>query len=568
MKFCDISSRNELADFLSVSRQELTYILYIKRIENCYHTFEIPKKSGGVRTISAPSKKLKYIQRRLSNELYRYRQAIYKENKIRINVSHGFEKNKGILTNAAVHKNKKIVYNVDLKDFFESFHFGRVQGFFQKNKYFALPYEVATVIAQLTCYNGHLPQGAPTSPVIANMICQIFDMRVLKLAQKYRLNYSRYADDITFSTNDKNFIYNIKSFYDELLNEITNAGFAINENKIRLQDHNSHQSVTGLVVNKKVNIDYDYYKRVRAMANSLYTKGEFFIGKEQGTISQLEGMFSFIDQIDRYNNMNDKKTSNFRNLNSRENQYQKFLVYKYFFANTKPLIITEGKTDIVYIKSALKRLYKEYPDLIGFVDGNKYEYKISFLKRTNRLKYFLSLDTDGADTITNLYKNFLSNSKFNGSCQKQYISFFSKNSKTGAQNPVILLYDNETYNKKPLRGFIKSTNLDKDKEDELIEKLYINLNNNIYLATNPLVNGMKESEIEDLFPEEVLSHTINGKTFDRKGNSGNTLFYGKEIFSNYIRSNYLAIDFTGFRPLLDTISNIIKSYNAERSNRS
>lgn len=565
MKFCDISSRNELADFLSISRKELTYILYIKRIENCYHTFEIPKKSGGVRTISAPSNKLKYIQRGLSIELYRYRQAIHKDNNIRLNVSHGFEKNKGILTNAAVHKNKKIVYNVDLKDFFESFHFGRVQGFFQKNKYFKLPYEVATVIAQLTCYNGHLPQGAPTSPVIANMICQIFDMRVLKLAKKYRLDYSRYADDMTFSTNDKHFIDNIESFYDELSNEISCAGFRINENKVRLQNHNSRQSVTGLVVNKKVNVNHDYYKQLRAMANSLYTKGEFFIGKERGTINQLEGMFSFIDNIDKYNNMNETNTPSLSKLNSRENQYQKFLVYKYFFANTKPVIITEGKTDIVYIKSALKKLYKEYPDLIEFVDGNKYEYKISFLKRSKRLKYFLKFDKDGADTITNLYRNFLSNSNNKGIYNKQYIKFFSENSKIGAQNPVILLFDNEaSNNKKPLHKFI--TSIIPDKRDEFDKNLYVNLNNNIYLATNPLVNNKNESEIEDLFTDEVLSHIINGKKFSRESDYDTALYYGKEKFSNYIRENYLAIDFTGFRPLLDVIYNIIRSYDAEKSN--
>ena len=117
-----------------------------------------------------------------------------------INASHGFVKERSIITNAKIHKNKKIVLNLDLKDFFDSFHFGRVKGFFEKNKDFKsffpeLTSELATLIAQLVCFNGKLPQGAPSSPLLTNLICNIFDVRVLKLAKKYKLAYSRYADD-------------------------------------------------------------------------------------------------------------------------------------------------------------------------------------------------------------------------------------------------------------------------------------------------------------------------------------------------------------------------------------
>ncbi len=85
-----------------------------------------------------------------------------------------------------------------------------------------------------------------------------------------------------------------------------------------------------MIVNKKLNVNRDYYKRTRAMAYELYTKGEFFIDGEAGTMNQLEGRFSFIDQLEQYNNKRDGNKHNFNELNGRERQYQKFLFYKYF----------------------------------------------------------------------------------------------------------------------------------------------------------------------------------------------------------------------------------------------
>ena len=100
------------------------------------------------------------------------------------------------------------------------------------------------------------------------------------------------------------------------------------------------------------------------MAHALYTEGKFLIEGEEGTIEQLEGRFSFINQLDKYNNKLDGNVHESGSLNGREREYKHFLFYKYFFGNDKPLIVTEGKTDIRYIKSALKNLYKDYPKLI------------------------------------------------------------------------------------------------------------------------------------------------------------------------------------------------------------
>ena len=327
-QFCDIASRNELADFLGIPRQRMTYVLYVKKVESYYTSFEIPKKNGETRTIKAPTGELKFIQKKLVSKLVQYQREIWRSKGMKPNISHGFEKGKSIVTNAKIHKNKRYLLNIDLQDFFDSFHFGRVRGFFEKNRDFALPLEVATVLAQLTCFEGCLPQGAPTSPILTNLICQILDNRLLKIAKRYKLDYTRYADDLTFSTNDKTFAGLKDEFLCTIQKEIERAGFKINEKKTRLACKNSQQKVTGLIVNQKVNVAQDYYRKTKSMAHSLYTKGEFTIDGQTGTLEQLEGRFSFINQLDWYNNKLDNETHEFGVLAGRERECKRVLVYK------------------------------------------------------------------------------------------------------------------------------------------------------------------------------------------------------------------------------------------------
>lgn len=239
-KICDLKTRNELADFLKIPRQKFTQILYSIYPNNCYTTFEIPKKKGGTRSINAPNDELKEIQRRIAKVLSDYKQTILKDNHTENKISHAFEKGKSIISNAEVHKNKRLVSNVDLKNFFDSFHFGRVCGYFEKNKYFMLPHEVAVILTQLSCYEGKLPQGAPTSPIITNLMCQILDAKIISLSKKYKLSYTRYADDLTFSTNNRQFIDKYNEFVKRLEKIINHEGFEINKKKpdfsITMQD--------------------------------------------------------------------------------------------------------------------------------------------------------------------------------------------------------------------------------------------------------------------------------------------------------------------------------------------
>jgi RNA-directed DNA polymerase len=348
-------------------------------------------------------------------------------------------------------------------------------------------------------------------------------------------------------------------FYRELSNELVRAGFKINEKKNRLQMRDSRQTVTGLVVNKKINVNRHYYKETRAMANRLYKHGSFEINGTIATLNQLEGRLAFINQLSWYNNkINNGKKKFFRELDSRERQYQKFLFYKYFFCNPKPLIVTEGKTDIAYLKSALKNLYKEYPGLITKNSDGTYEYKISFLRKTKRLEYFLGILRDGAGALNNIY-TFFDNKKSN---QCNYLSEFKKLSNNFPKNPVVLMFDNEIESgkKKPIGNFLSTAKVSEKKKSILISEYKINIIDNLYLLTVPLTGQKSECDIEDLFDESTLSHKIEGREFSKKADYDVSKYYGKEIFSKYILKNCSKINFSAFRPVLDNINTIIDVY--------
>lgn len=569
--FLGVKNIDDFSNVLGIRKKILTYVIYGVGIDNSYINFEIPKKNGGVRKISAPNKRLKIIQKKLADKLWESQEEFFERNK----VAHAFIKNKGIVSNARIHRNKKIVLNIDIEDFFPSFNFGRVYGFFKKDRDFMLPDSVAKMVAQLTCYNGYLPQGAPTSPIVTNLICRIMDIRILKLARKYKLDYTRYADDLTFSTNDKSFDEKKVIFMKKLNNEIRRAGFNINKNKTRVQYENMRQIVTGIVVNKKLNVPADYCKKTRAMADNLYRHGVFYIDGKEGNINMLEGRFSFINQLDKYNNsfefkyksiksnniehqkyllsLESNKAKRYTMLhksNKREREYQKFLFYKYFYGNSKPTIVTEGKTDILYLKAALKNLYLEYPELIE-KDGDDFKFKISFLRRKKvenptkmtKFKYFFNLESDGADAIANIYYFFIDDRK-NG-VNQNYLKYFKEICPRKIPlNPTVLIFDNETEKTKPLKPLRKFIQNNISKPEEKFEKVraneYVDLvEDSLYLIATPLF-GEKESDMELLLVDD----------FKKLGQS-------KDSFSKQVFREYAKWDFSKFRPLLDNLRDVI-----------
>lgn len=246
-----------------------------KNNKSRYRTFEINKKSGGKRIIYAPNAGLAKIQQCL-NLIF---QALIKPH----TSAKGFVSGQSIVDNASVHIGRNYVYNIDLKDFFHSIDqariWGRLQHYpFNLNKK-RKNLELANMIAALCCHeievervnaDGNwekivknvLPQGAPTSPILSNIVCARLDYYLSKAAHRFGLNYTRYADDITFSSMH-NMYTDGNPFIIELNRIILQENFFIKESKTRLQKINHRQEVTGLIVNNKPNVRQKYLKEIR-----------------------------------------------------------------------------------------------------------------------------------------------------------------------------------------------------------------------------------------------------------------------------------------------------------------
>ncbi|MDJ0597653.1 MAG: reverse transcriptase domain-containing protein [Crocosphaera sp.] len=247
-QFEQLKTRQDVAKLLQVSDYQLRYHLYIYPRDKAYTTFKIPKKSGGHRLITTPQTSLKIIQHKLNQVL----SSVYK---VKPSV-HGFAIQKSIVTNAKRHLKQRYILNLEDQDFFPSINFGRVRGLFIAQPYNCTK-EVATILAQICCYNNQLPQGAPTSPIISNMICARLDSQLQKLAKKYRCIYTRYADDITFSTSRFKFPHRLAYFSqdsetfvlaDELITIIKDNGFSVNLSKLRLQNRYQRQGVYSFAI--------------------------------------------------------------------------------------------------------------------------------------------------------------------------------------------------------------------------------------------------------------------------------------------------------------------------------
>ncbi|MGE3576789.1 MAG: trypsin-like peptidase domain-containing protein [Dehalococcoidia bacterium] len=273
--FCGLKTRQDVAAVLEVSDKDLVYYLYRKK--PTYRVFEIPKKGGGTRQITAPEGPIKILQHKLNQVL----RAVYLPRR----GVHGFCRKRIIKTNALVHQRQQLVLSIDLADFFPTIHFGRVRGMFSKAPY-AIGVDAAQVLAQLCTWDGRLPQGAPTSPIVSNMICGKLDSELFTLARDSRCLYTRYADDITFSTSRRRFPKAILRFNDDehgaskpeigsaVAAVIETNGFLLNERKVRIRGRGQRQEVTGLTVNEFPNIQRWWVNHLRAMIHSWAAYGE------------------------------------------------------------------------------------------------------------------------------------------------------------------------------------------------------------------------------------------------------------------------------------------------------
>ena len=249
-------------DAFSFSMQQLTYYSNPNNVRGRYRHFSIPKKSGGKRNIAAPSKGLGHILYYVNILL----KAIYQPS----DYAMGFVEGRSVVDNAIRHIGQNYVFNTDIENFFPSIEQPRVWKRFQL-KPFNFKKPIANILAGLCCIKEKnddgtvkyiLPQGAPTSPLITNAICDTLDRRLSGLARRFNLHYSRYADDITFSS-----MHNVYKedgdFRIELKRIIEGQNFKMNEAKTRLQKIGEHQEVTGLTVSNKVNASTAYVAEIR-----------------------------------------------------------------------------------------------------------------------------------------------------------------------------------------------------------------------------------------------------------------------------------------------------------------
>lgn len=260
-----------LTTYLGASEKELLVIR--KHRSKMYSYFAIPKRAGGLRFITAPNPRLLFLQRKLLHVFT----GMYKPRK----PVHGFVPKRSAVSNAEEHINRNHVLNIDLKNFFPSISEDRVSGLLVV---LGIPNDVRSSILSICCVNSQLPQGAPCSPVLANMICLRMDRQLMSFCKTRRIRYSRYADDLSFS------LYaaphqlfsdgvpnpgklNITHISEDLLSIISDNGFSPNEEKLRYFGPSSRKEVTGLVVTEIVNVPRKYIRTIRAILYDVESTG-------------------------------------------------------------------------------------------------------------------------------------------------------------------------------------------------------------------------------------------------------------------------------------------------------
>lgn len=280
------SNAAELAKGMGITLNELRFLTYSNQVSRVchYQHFAMQKKSGGTRLISAPMPRLKRLQYWVLDNILQPLPLT--------EPAHGFVRGRSIVSNAQPHLAQNIVINMDLKDFFPTITYPRIKGVFAHLGYNR---EVSSLLA-LLCSEAEtqtvemdgqryylnstlrrLPQGAPTSPALSNVICRTLDKRLQGLANKHGFVYTRYADDLTFSGADTAavpaLLYGAQA-------TVTAEGFTVHPTKTRLMKQGSKQEVTGIVVNQHLSLDRNTLKQFRAVLFQIYQDG--YAGKSWG----------------------------------------------------------------------------------------------------------------------------------------------------------------------------------------------------------------------------------------------------------------------------------------------
>ncbi|SHF03594.1 RNA-directed DNA polymerase [Seinonella peptonophila] len=302
-----IETPQQLASEMGITLGRLKWLTYHRDLATLshYYPFTIPKKNGGIREISAPKKELRaaqaWVKQSLLDQLSTHPAA------------YGFVQGRNTVDHAKQHLNQAIVVKMDLADFFPTITFYRVRGLFAS---FGYSQQMSTVFALLCTepprkrvrFDGtyyyvamgerQLPQGASTSPAITNLICQRLDQRLSGLAEKENFIYSRYADDLTFSTSDQQ-DRRVGALLQTVRQIIHFEGFQPNEAKTRILRKSRRQRVTGIVVNEKANLSRQDQRRFRAILHNVGKNGFDIENRDHHDdfLAYLQGYISYAHMV-------------------------------------------------------------------------------------------------------------------------------------------------------------------------------------------------------------------------------------------------------------------------------
>lgn len=570
-KFLYLTTKADVARLLNGSLGNLSYQLYVLPKEQQYKVLSIPKKDGGLRTIYSPASRIKFYQRNLADILLEH----YPGKKC----VHGYLKGRGIKSNAIVHSHKRIVINLDLKDFFPSIHFGRVRGVFL-SKPFGFNKEVATTLAQICCHDGHLPQGAPSSPIVTNYICRRLDSQLQSFAIDNKMTYSRYADDITFSTN----LSQIPSQFGkisqegnlvlskELRNIIESNDFKINESKTRYAMRGNRHEVTGLIVNEKVNVDRRFIRRIRAMLHAWQRYGlhdaaleyfEKYSNKPMPDYPDLTfikticGKIGFVGQIKGRDNS--VYTCLFQKLKSLDPSARIALPANLNNASHyRATVFCEGKTDSFHLETALKYFIGkgEYCDLnVRFYhypaeakdvnNATLLEYCKTYAMRKNTKTEILLFDRD--------VKSFIKNVTENGTLYKRWSD--------KVYSCVLPKPDHRDFSEVCIEHFY--TDDDLKIKDSRGRRLFLSteFDKNGAIAEEGLVLGKRNDALSP-YPK-----IVDGNTGVSKSNGDNVAMTKHDFAKNIYNAvgDFKNVSFEHFRPIFELILTILSK--AEHSNK-
>lgn len=297
-----------LADAMKISVNELRFLAFNRSVSQVSHyvRFKIPKKTGGERLISAPMMRLKHAQTWILENILE---------KVALHAAaHGFVAKKSIVSNATPHLQSEVVINLDLKDFFPTITQDRIKGVFRKLGY---SHNVATTLSLICTEQDtegvtldgetwhvaigerHLPQGAPTSPALTNILCRRLDNRLQGLANKLGFTYTRYADDMTFS-GKKEGIKNVNTLLKAVNQIVTDEGLTIHPDKTKVMRKGSRQEVTGITVNETPSVCRKKLKKFRALLYQLekdgHTEGKMW-GQSGDLLASIYGFAQYVAMV-------------------------------------------------------------------------------------------------------------------------------------------------------------------------------------------------------------------------------------------------------------------------------